>query len=595
MKHINLRTLTAIAFLAMILSSCGLKKMTKKYETVKYEVTPNVLETHGGKISVTVKGTFPAKYFHKKATVDFAPILTYNGGSTPLKSVTLQGEKVKGGSGTVILKKAGGVFTYTDVITYDPKMNASELHVNPKASLKKKSVQLGDRKIADGVIYTSERVTRDEDLTLAEHGYVKEVIVNQSGVIYYDYNKSDVNLKTQALNKEQANADALKAFVDFLAKQWKVKNIDINAWASPEGEEDYNRDLSEKRGATGKQFIKDQYAKFIADANKKAGIKQTPKKVVDKNAKEEDPYNITVSAKGEDLDGFTKAIGNSNIAEKNAILNVVNSQSDMVKRQAEINKMAVIYKEVEDIILPPLRRSEMTVYCYEPKKTDEKIAMLSTTTPDSLDNKELLYAATLTQDLATQLKIYKSATTQFPEDWKGYNNAGYTLLKQNNPEEAKTYLDKANTLSPSNGIVLNNLGVVASWQKDYDNAKSFYEQAQSKGVAEGYNLGIIMIRKGEYANALTSFGSKTCTHNIALAQLLSGNASSAATTLECAKKDAAVYYLLAVVGARTSNTSLMYDNLKKACQADASYKAQAKEDREFLKYFTVSDFTNAIQ
>jgi len=589
MRHLNLKTLAAIVLVATFLSGCGLSKMVKKYETVKYTVTPEVLETLGGKISVTVKGTFPAKYFSKKATVDFAPVLTYSGGSTPLKSVTLQGEKVKGGTGTVIAKKAGGAFSYSDVITYDPKMNASELKVTVVAKQKKKTATLAERKLADGVIYTSERVTRDEDLTLAEHGYQKEVIISKAGTVFFAYNKSDLDFKLK-LNKD--NEVTFKEFTDFLAKQWKIKNIDVSAWASPEGEENYNRDLSDKRGKTGEKYLRDMFAKFIADANKKAGIKVDPKS---KDPKPEDQISVSVNAKGEDLEGFTKAISNSDIKEKNTILNVVNSQNDMVKRQEEINKMAVIYKEVEDVILPPLRRAEMNVNCFEPKKTDERIAQLATTQPDSLDNKELLYAATLTQDVNTQLKIYKSATTQFAQDWRGYNNAGWALLKLNNPEEAATYLDKANTLSPNNGIVINNLGVVASWKKDYDNAKSYYEQAQGKGIAEGYNLGIIMIRKGEFANALTSFGSKTCTHNIALAQLLSGNAASSATTLECSKKDGAVYYLLAVVGARTGNTNLMYDNLKKACQENADYKAQAKEDREFLKYFGKSDFTSAIQ
>ena len=167
MRSISFKIVAAIIVVAAVLSGCGLTKMQKKYETVKYEVTPTVLETNGGKISVTIKGTIPVKYFNKNATVEFAPVLKYDNGTTALKPMTLQGEKIKG-SGTLIKNKEGGTFTYTDVIDYKPDMNKSELIVNPKASLKKKSINLGERKLCDGVIYTSERIEKEGDVLLAE-------------------------------------------------------------------------------------------------------------------------------------------------------------------------------------------------------------------------------------------------------------------------------------------------------------------------------------------------------------------------------------------------------------------------------------------
>ncbi|NVO04247.1 MAG: hypothetical protein HXX09_16255 [Bacteroidetes bacterium] len=594
MRNFNLRVLAAVVLVAFFVSSCGLSKMAKKYETVKYEVTPNVLETHGGKIAVTIKGTFPAKYFAKKAVVTFAPVLKYDGGTTPLKSITIQGEKAVGDGKIVVAKKVGGTFSYTDTIVYDPKMNKSELVVTPRATLKKKFKDLvPERKLADGVIYTSERVMNDQDLTIAEHGYVKETFLSQAGTIYFEVNKDKLDFKLK-LNKDKAAADAFAIYNDFLKKGWKIKNADITAWASPEGEESRNQGLSENRAKTANQYIKD----FLMNIEKEklAKIAKEKKEKVKKDVKIPDiEISSSINAKGEDWEGFIAAVNASDIKDKAAIVNVVNSQSDKTKREEEIRKMTVIYKEIEDAILPPLRRAVTNVTCYEPKKSDEQIAMFSTTSPDSLDNKELLYAATLTEDLATKLKIYDAATKIYANDWRGYNNAGWVLLKQGKGAEASSYLEKANTLSPNNEIVLNNLGVISCWNKDYKTGKTYFEAALAKGVNESYNLGIIMIRKGDYKGALNSFGNKTCNYNVALTQLLSGNASGASTNLDCAKKDAATYYLMAIVGARTANTTMLYSNLKSACQADASYKAQAKDDREFLKYFSVSDFTNAIQ
>jgi tetratricopeptide (TPR) repeat protein len=589
MRTISFKIVAVIIIATAVLSGCGLKKMIKKYETVKYEVTPAILETNGGKISVTVKGNIPEKYFNKKATVEFAPVLKYANGTTPLKSITLQGEKVKG-SGTLINKKAGGSFTYTDVIEYKPDMNKSELVVNAKASLKKKSVELGERKLADGVIYTSERIEKEGDTYLAEHGYVKETIITQSGEIYFAKAMSDLNLKMLPLNKDKDNAQKLKDFVDFLKKEWKIKNIDIAAWASPEGEETFNQGLTDKRSSTADKYIKGQIKDIVRNKAK------ADKQKVDEKKLEADMPVTTLSARGEDWDGFVKAIGNSSIKEKNTILNVVNSQTDPLKKEKEINNMTVIYPEIEDVILPPLRRSLITINYFEPKKTDEQIIMLATTMPDSLKKEELLYAATLTENLNTKLQIYDAATKVYPGEWKGYNNAGYVCLKLGKIEEAASYLDRASKLMPNNGMIINNLGVVALWKKEYDNAKSFFETAKGLGMDEGFNMGPIFIKKGDYAGALASYGTKTCTHNIALAQLLSGNSSAAASTLECtAPKSAAVYYLMAIVGARTNNTSLIYENLPKAIAADASYRGQAKDDREFLKYNTSAEFLNAIK
>jgi len=463
-------------------------------------------------------------------------------------------------------------------------MNASELVVNAVAKKGKKSVALGEVKLADGVIYTSERVGKDEDVFLADHGYQKEVIITEKASVYFDYNSSNLSM-TQKLNKLEANQALRKKVEDFLAKNWKIKSIDIPAWASPEGEEAYNADLSKKRAEAAQKYIES----YIKDLDTKIAKSLKKKYNEVKRA-----YTINAEAKGEDFDGFMKEIEKSNLKDKQAIINVIRSQPDKARREQEIKNMSVVYAEVE-AILEPLRRAEITVNCYEPKFTDEKIAQLATTHPDSLKPEELLYAATLTEDLNAKLNIYKSGTKIYADNWKFWNNAGYILLNQKNLQEATTYIEKANALSPNNPVVLSNMGVIASWNKQFDKAKEYYEKAQS-GVNVNYNLGILKIREGDYNGAMSLFGSTTCRYNIGLVQTLLGKYNDAVNTLNCVKPQTAeVYYLLAVVGARSNNTTLMYDNLKKAIEKDPSLKAVAKEDREFLKYFNATDFQNIVK
>lgn len=584
MRKMNLKSLAAIVIVALIVASCGLGKMVKKYPTVKYEITPEVLETNGGKISVTVKGTMPPKYFHKKAIVDFTPVIKYEGGEVALKTLTLQGEKAKGSGGTVIKYKEGGSFSYTDIVAYKPEMNKSELRVNVKAKIKKE-VPLGDRKLADGVIYTSERINEDYTTNEAEHKFQKEELVTNAANLYFPFAEYKIDMKLPN-NKKKENADLLNALKEFSVNGWKKKSIEINAWASPEGEINFNQNLSEGRAKAAQDMMK----KFIdEETNKRAKAKNASKPI-------KDSTQYDIKANGEDWKGFVAELEKSNFKDKNIILNVVNAQNDVTKRQQEINKMVVVYKEVEDDILPGLRKAEIKINSLKPSRTDEQIAALSTTTPDSLKLEELLYAATLTNDVNVKLKIYKSATTVFPQDWRGYNNAAYIDIKSNNLDEATSLLEKANTLSPNNGMVLNNQGAIAAMKKDYDNAKTLFETAQQNGQNASYNIGIINLRKGDYAAALASFSGVTCNYNLALAQLLSKDNASATTTIDCIKeKTAYSYYLMAIAGARTNNIGMLTEGLTKAIQLDGKYKAQAKDDREFLKFFSNAQFQDAVK
>ena len=576
MKQFNMKFFAMVVLSIALLSRCGSVKMPEKYD-----VTPKVLETHGGKVSVAIKAQVQTKAIPKKVKIEATPYLKYAGKTLDLKTKTIKGEKAEG-DGDVIKNKEGGEITYSDQFNYTPEMKVAELWLKVKAVKGKKSKDLPEVKLADGIIYTSTRVDGDGKVELADNGYQKETILSKSANIYFAYNKHDLNLSL-ALNKNKANKAIIDSLEMFINNGWKIKDISINAWASPEGEQSINENLSKDRGKTTNTYVLDILKKLSKVKKSKVAIKDPTKDVT---------FNVT--PKGEDFDGFMKALNASNIKDKHAIENVITSQLSKAQREKRIRDMTVIYQEVEDM-LSVLRRGEIVVNCSEPKKTDEQIANLSTSHPDSLDVKELLYAATLTQDLNIKAKVYKSAITVYPNNWKAYNNAGYVSILQGNIDDAVSNLEKANQLDPNNGQVLNNLGICALYKKDYAKAESNFQAAQGQGIDEKYNLGILSITKGDYAAAVSSFAGEKCKYNIALAQLLNGTAEAASATLDCATKTAAVYYLAAVVGARTGNDNMVFNNLKKAIQADAKYREEAKIDREFLKYFANAEFQNAIK
>jgi len=581
----------------------NLKEMEKRYGEVKYEVTPAVLSEKGDSVMVTIKGIFPEKYFAQKAAMYFQPTLTYAGGQYDLKPMNLMGEKITG-DGTMIKYKEGGTFTYTTVFPYTPEMNTSELVVAPiiyetketlipkkdEIKVKAKFIELPSRSLAPGVIYTPTRISNELTTLIADHGYQKEVIVSKSSDLYFPKNLFKLNLKF-GLNKDAASILALTGMDAFLQQGWKLKNIEIDGWASPEGEETFNVGLSEKRSVTGNTYVVNQYKAWVKAANKANKDKKAVKAAVEAAAAD---VNFVLNHHGPDWNGFLKEIQNSNIKDKDKILNVVNSQVSEAQKEQKLRDMILIYPEIEENLLPPLRRAVIKANLYEPRLLDEEIARLAVNDPGKLKVEEILYAGTMTTDVAVQVKVYENAAKIYKDNWKALSNAGVANIAAGNYKDALNYLQDANALAPNNGIIMNNLGVAYAKSGDLKKAEEYFNKAKQLGENENYNLGVLMIPKGDYQKASQLLGSATCDYNLGLLQLVSGNTSAAETTLKCAPQTAETFYLLAIVGAKKADTGMLYEYLMKACQNN-DLKAQAKGDREFYNYANTPEFQNIVK
>ncbi|MDR1973136.1 MAG: hypothetical protein LBQ31_00490 [Bacteroidales bacterium] len=603
-KIFSIRFLCVLVAIAVVTASCeSLKKMTKNHPAMaKYEVKPNPLEMRGDKIQFEMKGQYAPNYFNTNAVVVIQPSLKYDGGSVLLKPYILRGEKTKG-NGTLINKKAGGSFTYSETLDYKPGMEQSTLVLNPAAYVEKKAkklpaptnaeeamkvpkaMNLGEVTPATGAMVTSTRLDNEAGYTSNEKDkYEKETIIPKEASIYFYVDMSNLDWK-MPLNKDQGAADAIKSLDTALLSGMQIKKIGVDAWASPEGEELRNSKLSQQRALTGK--------KYVDDAKKKA-TEARAKKLKVKPATISQDIEIDTVSHGEDWDGFLSAVGKSNIAEKNTILNVINSNKDIDKRHHEINNMTVIYKEIEDQILPPLRRSILKVDFLEPKKTDEQIAELSLTAPDSLKLEELLYSATLTEDNNNKIAIYASAVRIYPDDVRAYVNLSSLYIADRSWDKASEVLQTANGVVPNTASVLNNLGVVALARADYDNAKSYFKA--SANAEANKNMGIVAIKEGNYSTAVSSMSDDKCGYNLALSQLLNGDIASAKTTLGCMNPMTADgLYLKAVCAAREKNVAAAIENLKQAIAEKPALKAQAQKDVEFNTVSDNADFKNVVK
>ena len=564
MKKQSLRGLAFVAITGSLVASCD------QLKDLDYKVTPNPLEMHGDSVRIKVDVTLPEKGIRKKAKAEITPML----GSTPLKTVTIQGEKATG-NGTVIQFKSGGKFTYTDVVPYKPEYEVTELTVTGKVYKgTKEKDEIEQTKIADGTIITPLLVNRDYKVIIAKDNFKRVNEESYTAVINYLKGRSEV--RTTELNDKDIK-DLQKWFEGAQSNpKIAMKTVNITGYASPEGEEDKNNTLSTDRANTGK----------VATMNlaKKA-----------KNEKgQTEIYNLV--GRGEDYEGFKVELQKSkmNEDEKQLVIRVLEMYKDPAQRETEMRNMGKTFTYLDNNVFPQLRRSEIKVVFDKTGYSDEELTAISNSNLDTLNLEEVLFTASLTTDLNEQLRLYKHAQQKFPNDYRAFNNAGAILYQQNKMSEAKAEFEKANSIQ-DNPISKNNLGAIAGKEGDRAKAKSLFGQANGAGTEVNYNMGVLNILSGDYAAAVSNFGNEA-SFNKALAQLLNKDAAAAVSTIDASvdKESAQGYYLKAIAAARQDKVDVAASNLKSAISKDGSWKAKAAKDREFLKYAENSSFTSAM-
>jgi tetratricopeptide (TPR) repeat protein len=566
MKKNNVKVLTLLAFAGTMATGCQLLK------DVDYTVTPDPLEMHGDSVRVKVDVIFPEKALNKKAIVDITPTV----GDAALKPVRVQGEKATG-NGNVIAFKAGGTVTYTDIVAYDPSMEASGLFVSGKIYKgEKEKDQLENTKIADATIITPYLVNKDFKVIIAKDAFKRVTEESFGAQINFDKGRSVV--KPGELKEDDAKAyEAFLAAAQSNPKQ-AIKSINMTGFASPEGEEDKNNSLSTDRATAGKE----------------AGLKIA--KIAENQSAAGEVYNL--SGSGEDYNGFKAMLSadtEMNEDDKNLVLRVLETISGSAEREQAMRDMGKTFSYLDKNIFPALRRVEMKIVYDQTGYSDEELKALTVSNSDTLKLEELLFAATLYTDLNEQLRIYKIAEKNFPEDYRTSNNVGAVLYMQNKVSEAKVQFEKANGIK-DNAISKNNLGAVAGVSGDRKKSLELLNQANGAGSEVNYNKGILNIQDGDYADAISNLGSDA-SFNKALAELLNGAPASVNGIIEgSADKDSAQgAYLKAVAASRQDNLQSVVGNLTTAFSKDASLKAKAAKDREFVKYFENTSFTALVK
>jgi tetratricopeptide (TPR) repeat protein len=570
----KLSYLASFLLAAILLSSCGgLDQMREDYSTLTFSTTPQVLETHGGEVEYSIEGEIPPEWFREDATVEFTPVLTYDGGETELESKTYQGSDVEANN-MVISQEEGGTIEFNGSFAYEEDMRVSTLVMRATASAGDESIELPGRDIARGVIATSNLVQVDPKPTAAADNFQRVTTHEQMADIHYVIERTNVR-------QSELDDEDIKELEKFTKGVEKATNknfsqITLHGYASPDGPIDLNERLSKGRKETANEYLDDVISKEILSEDAAQRIYEG-------------------RATTEDWEGFKTMVQESNIQDKDLILRVLNMYSDPEVREKEIKNMAETFEVLAEDILPKLRRTDMTIQIEKEGLSDAEIKNYIYSQPDTIDLETALYAGNdLFTDASQKLDAYELAAEIEPNCVRAHNNIAYVHLMQGNLDEAEDALERANEIKEGLPFVLNNMGVIALQEGNVEEAKEYFQDATDAGQPVEYNLGIVNIIQGDYEAALNYLQNQE-SFNTALAMLLSGDQQDASTMLNQLEDSGMSNYLQAVVAARNNDQEGVFSNLRTAIQMNDELAEMAATDMEFLEYMENETFNSIVE
>lgn len=565
-KKINLLlTLAAV----ILLGSCSSKM--KELRPEFFRVTPGVLEVVGSEVPVTIDGRFPAKYFNKKSVLTITPVLKYEGGEALAEPVTFQGEKVRGND-QVVSYDNGGSFRMRMNFDYIPAMEDAELYLRFVVNKGKKTYTLPEVKIADGCIATSQlyrQTAATANIAIGEDAFQRVIKqVKEANIMFLI---QQTNLRASELNTE--DMQALTASIIDVAEDYENKvldNIEISAYASPDGEYGLNRSIATGREENAARYMRGQ----LQDAELSG--------------------DIDCEYTAEDWEGFKELVANSSLPDKELILRVLSMYDDPEEREQQIKNISSVYSELADEVLPKLRRARITLNYQLIGRSDAQITEQYAADPSVLSLEEILYSSILTDDNEEKAEIFNTAIRLHPTDYRAYNNLGVLAYNRGDYSTAARYFSQASNIDNSAPEVKVNLGYMELLEGNVSAAESFITMgADAKAGEEA--LGNLYIAQGDYGRA-ASLLEDTNTNSALLAQLLNKNYRAARRTLEKIKNpDATTYYIQAILGARTQNVAFVYDGLRNAISLDPALATKAAGDLEFTKYINDDTFQSIIR
>jgi len=238
-------------------------------------------------------------------------------------------------------------------------------------------------------------------------------------------------------------------------KNLTVTNFTITGYASPEGNPQSNMTLSENRAKSFVSYLRDKY--------------------------NISPSTIVTNWTGEDWHGLRKAVEESNVMDKEQILNILDNETNVMTRKNKLHQLSggETYRMLLRDYYPPLRRNEYTISYVARNFSIDEAKELIKTKPQHLSlNEMFLVANTYPKDSKEFKDVFDIAARIYPDDPVNQINTGALEIESGNIDGAITRLEKIDRAE-----AWNNLGIAYSRKKDYNRAEEYFNKASSAGFA----------------------------------------------------------------------------------------------------------------
>lgn len=360
-----------------------------------------------------------------------------------------------------IIRRQKGVaqtINYTARVPFEAWMNGATLdlmadlcgcanHLQEEETATLMPVNLVRYSIVPHIAFVAPKV--EEVKARAEEGKAYLDFPVNKTTIYPDYRRNPEELK-----KIIATIDLVKN-----DPNTRITEIDIVGYASPEGTYNSNARLAQGRSEALKKYVQDLYH-FESNI-------------------------IKVNSVPEDWQGLRNYVANSNFAQKNEMLLLLdNEQLSYDARELRLKTFegGKAYATLLSECYPALRHSDYTVrYVVRGFSVDEAKEIM-TKRPQQLSLNEMFQVAQTYESGSNEFnEVFEVAVRMFPDDPTANINAAAIELQQGNWKQAERYLLKSD---PQAGATKNNEGVMNMMQGNLDKAEALFQQAKALGSAE---------------------------------------------------------------------------------------------------------------
>jgi tetratricopeptide (TPR) repeat protein len=270
-------------------------------------------------------------------------------------------------------------------------------------------------------------------------------------VCYYDTNSSrldfnyDLNVKNNLQERLNALIDAI-----YLSKKKGITDfrIDIDGFIAPTGEETFYSSLCENRVNRVFDYMNRRYQSML----RKDSVGVT----TDLNAN----FTINMSPHGQDWNGFMEKLANSDLKDRNSMINVVNSYSSLTQKEQEIRNLIVINPGLDTIIrslervqlrysVPISSLFQLSLNIENTNEVDNAV-YLEEKGYSNNDSQGILLLADHTQETTTRENLFKRIEPSVRYDRSFYNEYGILLVNMGSYREGLEKFQKSDSLIQEN-------------------------------------------------------------------------------------------------------------------------------------------------